>query len=104
MVRPSKMSKSRTLKKISVASEIDRTEERKLHCKNSLERAEFRQRKEQLSDNDRLALEDEMTILNEIIQKYEKELQVLRGENRKNMMLSVALLAISALFYYTFIY
>uniref|UniRef100_A0A672JXI8 Coiled-coil domain-containing protein 167 n=2 Tax=Sinocyclocheilus grahami TaxID=75366 RepID=A0A672JXI8_SINGR len=100
------MSKSRTLKKekISVASEIDRTEERKLHCKTSLERAEFRQRKEQLSDNDRLALEDEMTILNERIQKYEKELQVLRGENRKNMMLSVALLAISALFYYTFIY
>uniref|UniRef100_A0A673I4A0 Coiled-coil domain-containing protein 167 n=1 Tax=Sinocyclocheilus rhinocerous TaxID=307959 RepID=A0A673I4A0_9TELE len=75
-----------------------------LHCKNNLKRAEFRQRKEQLSDNDRLALEDEMTILNERIQKYEKELQVLRGENRKNMMLSVALLAISAFFYYTFIY
>ncbi|XP_059367855.1 coiled-coil domain-containing protein 167 [Carassius carassius] len=99
------MSKSRTSKKekISVASEIDRTEERKLHCKNSLERVEFRHRKEQLSDNDRLALEDEMIILNERIQKYEKELQVLRGENRKNMILSVALLAISALFYYAFI-
>ncbi|XP_077090950.1 coiled-coil domain-containing protein 167 [Siphateles boraxobius] len=100
------MSKSRTTKKekISVASEIDRIEERKSHCKNNLERSEFRQRKEQLSDNERLALEDEMTIMNIRIQKYEKELQVLRGENRKNMMLSVALLAISALFYYTFIY
>lgn len=100
------MSKTRTTKKekISVASEIDRVEERKSHCKNNLERAEFRQRKEQLSDNERLALEDEMTLMNIRIEKYEKELQVLRGENRKNMMLSVALLAISALFYYTFIY
>lgn len=34
----------------------------------------------------------------------EKELADLRGENRRNMMLSVALLAISALFYYAFIY
>ncbi|KAG1952766.1 coiled-coil domain-containing protein 167 [Pimephales promelas] len=100
------MSKSRTTKKekISVASEIDRIEERKSHCKNNLERSEFRQRKEQLTDSERLALEDEMTIMNIRIQNYEKELQVLRGENRKNMMLSVALLAISALFYYTFIY
>ncbi|XP_055045889.2 coiled-coil domain-containing protein 167 [Misgurnus anguillicaudatus] len=99
------MSKSRTAKKekISVASEIDSIEERKLRCKNSLERAEFRQRKEKLSNDDRQAVEDEMIILNERIQKYEKELQVLRGENRKNMMLSVALLAISALFYYAFI-
>nr|XP_055045889.1 coiled-coil domain-containing protein 167 isoform X2 [Misgurnus anguillicaudatus] len=98
------MSKSRTAKKekISVASEIDSIEERKLRCKNSLERAEFRQRKEKLSNDDRQAVEDEMIILNERIQKYEKELQVLRGENRKNMMLSVALLAISALFYYAF--
>ncbi|KTF80950.1 hypothetical protein cypCar_00019663, partial [Cyprinus carpio] len=100
---------------------IDRTKSAH-YTVNSLERAEFRQRKEQLYANIlphnliqkhskrvflctyRPALEDEMTILNERIQKYEKELQVLRGENRKNMMLSVALLAISAFFYYTFIY
>nr|XP_055045888.1 coiled-coil domain-containing protein 167 isoform X1 [Misgurnus anguillicaudatus] len=66
------MSKSRTAKKekISVASEIDSIEERKLRCKNSLERAEFRQRKEKLSNDDRQAVEDEMIILNERIQKY----------------------------------
>lgn len=34
----------------------------------------------------------------------EKELDVLRGENRRNMILSVALLAISVLFYYAFVY
>uniref|UniRef100_Q5RHZ2-2 Isoform 2 of Coiled-coil domain-containing protein 167 n=1 Tax=Danio rerio TaxID=7955 RepID=Q5RHZ2-2 len=66
------MTRTRTVKKekISVASEIDRVEERKLQCKNSLERAEFRKRKQQLSDDDRLALEDEMTILNERVEKY----------------------------------
>lgn len=33
--------------------QIDRIEERRLNCKNHLERAEFRQRKEQLSDEER---------------------------------------------------
>ncbi|KAI4903877.1 hypothetical protein NFI96_022129 [Prochilodus magdalenae] len=97
-------SKSTKKEKISVANEIDRIEEQRLHCQNNLERAEFRHRREQLSDEDRQILEDEMTIMNERIHTYEKELEVLRGENRKNMMLSVALLAISALFYYAFIY
>ncbi|XP_072528787.1 coiled-coil domain-containing protein 167 [Salminus brasiliensis] len=89
--------------KISVANEIDRIEEQRMRCQGSLERAEFRHRREQLSDEDRKALEDEMTIMNERIQRYEKELEVLRRENRKNMMISVALLAISGLFYYVFI-
>ncbi|CAB1340110.1 unnamed protein product [Coregonus sp. 'balchen'] len=53
---------------------------------------------------DRQSLEDEMTIMNERMQKYDKELEVLRGENRRNMMISVALLAVSALFYYAFIH
>lgn len=34
----------------------------------------------------------------------DKELETLRGENRKNMLLSVALLVFSALFYYIFVY
>lgn len=34
----------------------------------------------------------------------DKELQLLRGENRKNMLLSVAVFAISALAYYAFFY
>lgn len=34
----------------------------------------------------------------------DKELEMLRGENRKNMLLSVALLVISAVFYYVFFY
>lgn len=34
----------------------------------------------------------------------DKELALLRGENRRNMLLSVALLAASAVFYYAFFY
>ncbi|KAF7694203.1 coiled-coil domain-containing protein 167 [Silurus meridionalis] len=100
------MTKTKNIKreKISVATEIDRVEEQRLKWQGSLEKAEFRHRREQLSGEDRQALEDEMALMNERIQKYEKELADLRGENRRNMMLSVAVLAISALFYYSFIY
>ncbi|XP_022626098.1 coiled-coil domain-containing protein 167 [Seriola dumerili] len=96
--------KDKRREKISVATEIDRLEERRARCQDNLERAEFRSRKEKLSEKERQELEDEMVILNERVQKLDKELVMLRGENRKNMLLSVALLAISALFYYVFLY
>ncbi|KAJ0026845.1 hypothetical protein NQD34_017845 [Periophthalmus magnuspinnatus] len=88
----------------SVASEIDRLEERRARCQDNLDQVEFRHRRETLSDKERQDLEEEMTIMNERVNKLDQELQVLRGENRRNMVLSVALLAVSALFYYVFIY
>ncbi|XP_071773860.1 coiled-coil domain-containing protein 167 [Centroberyx gerrardi] len=97
-------SKDKKREKISVATEIDRVEERRARCQDNLERAEFRQRRQKLTDKERQELEDEMAIMNERVQKLDKELETLRGENRRNMMLSVALLAVSALFYYVFIY
>ncbi|XP_042247373.1 coiled-coil domain-containing protein 167 [Thunnus albacares] len=96
--------KDKRREKISVATEIDRLEERRARCQGNLERAEFRSRKEKLSEKERQELDDEMAIMNERVEKLDKELQMLRGENRKNMLLSVALLAVSALFYYIFIY
>ncbi|KAJ8009707.1 hypothetical protein DPEC_G00094340 [Dallia pectoralis] len=99
------MTKSKDMReKVSVASEIDRVEGRRLQCQGSMKKVEFRQRREELSDQDRQALEDEMTIMNERVQNYDKELELLRGENRRNMMLSVAVFAVSALFYYTFLH
>ncbi|KAI1897254.1 hypothetical protein AGOR_G00081420 [Albula goreensis] len=92
--------KEKNKEKISVASEIDRIEGRKSLCQDSLEKAEFRQRRENLSDEERQVLEDEMTVMTERIKKYDLQLSHLRSENRKNMLLSVALLAISALLYY----
>ncbi|KAG9347246.1 hypothetical protein JZ751_004813 [Albula glossodonta] len=45
--------KEKNKEKISVASEIDRIEGRKSLCQDSLEKAEFRQRRENLSDEER---------------------------------------------------
>ncbi|XP_023144595.1 coiled-coil domain-containing protein 167 [Amphiprion ocellaris] len=96
--------KDKRREKVSVATEIDRLEERRARCQDNLERAEFKSRKEKMSEKDRQELEDEMAIMNERVQRLDKELETLRGENRRNMMLSVALLAVSALFYYIFFY
>ncbi|XP_060947481.1 coiled-coil domain-containing protein 167 [Limanda limanda] len=96
--------KDKRREKTSVATEIDRLEERRTRCHDNLERAEFKSRKEQLSERERQELEDEMGIMNERVLKLDKELKTLRGENRRNMVLSVALLAISALFYYMLVY
>ncbi|MBN3305730.1 CC167 protein, partial [Amia calva] len=52
----------------------------------------------------RQALEEEVTILTDRLSKYDQELAVLRGENRRNMLLSVALLTFSALIYYALLY
>ncbi|XP_066558984.1 coiled-coil domain-containing protein 167 [Amia ocellicauda] len=88
----------------SIATEIDRVEERRSLCQDSLERAQYRQRREDVSEQDRQALEEEVTILTDRLSKYDQELAVLRGENRRNMLLSVALLTFSALIYYALLY
>ncbi|MED6269200.1 hypothetical protein CHARACLAT_030778 [Characodon lateralis] len=94
--------KDKKRENVSIASEIDRLEERRERCHDNLERAEFKNRKARLSEKERQELENEMAIINARVQKLDKELAMLRGENRRNMLLSVALLTISALFYYVF--
>ncbi|KAK6489449.1 coiled-coil domain-containing protein 167 [Huso huso] len=84
---------------ISIAKEIDSVEGRLSLCRDSLEGVEFRLRKEELSDEGRQSLEEEKTILMHRVSKYEGELQSLRGENRRNMLLSVTLLALFVLLY-----
>ncbi|KAG7239175.1 hypothetical protein INR49_029926, partial [Caranx melampygus] len=61
--------KDKRREKISVATEIDRLEERRARCQDNLERAEFRSRKEKLSEKERQDLEDEMAIMTERVQK-----------------------------------
>ncbi|MEQ2240666.1 hypothetical protein ILYODFUR_017492 [Ilyodon furcidens] len=94
--------KDKKRENVSIASEIDRLEERRERCHDNLERAEFKSRKARLSEKERQELENEMAIINARVQKLDNELAMLRGENRRNMLLSVALLTISALFYYVF--
>ncbi|XP_019729367.1 coiled-coil domain-containing protein 167 [Hippocampus comes] len=88
----------------SVASEIDHLEERRARCHDNLEKSEFRSRKEKLSEEERQQLEKHMAVMTERMQNLDKELLHLREQNRRNTLLSVALLAICALFYYIFIY
>ncbi|XP_051909190.1 coiled-coil domain-containing protein 167 [Hippocampus zosterae] len=88
----------------SVASEIDRLEERRARCLDNLEKSDFRSRKEKLSEEERQQVEKHMAVMTERMQNLDKELQHLREQNRRNTLLSVALLAICALFYYIFIY
>ncbi|XP_076026661.1 coiled-coil domain-containing protein 167 [Genypterus blacodes] len=96
--------KDKKREKISIATEIDRLEEKREHCQDNLERTEFKRRMEKLSDKERQELEDEMEIISQRMRKLDKELETLRGENRRNMVLSVALLAVTALCYYVFFY
>ncbi|XP_077408631.1 coiled-coil domain-containing protein 167 [Vanacampus margaritifer] len=88
----------------SVASEIDRLEERRARCHDNLEKADFRSRKAKLSVEERQQLEKEMLSLTERLQHLDEELQRLREHNRRNAMLSLALLVLCALFYYLLIY
>eukprot|EP00064_Thunnus_orientalis_P013099 superscaffoldBa00002091_g13136 len=50
--------KDKRREKISVATEIDRLEERRARCQGNLERAEFRSRKEKLSEKERQGAAD----------------------------------------------
>uniref|UniRef100_A0A3Q2Y987 Coiled-coil domain-containing protein 167 n=1 Tax=Hippocampus comes TaxID=109280 RepID=A0A3Q2Y987_HIPCM len=97
----------------SVASEIDHLEERRARCHDNLEKSEFRSRKEKLETLSKPflgALQDThctCMYINKHLKCFlalDKELLHLREQNRRNTLLSVALLAICALFYYIFIY
>ncbi|KAL0967809.1 hypothetical protein UPYG_G00257380 [Umbra pygmaea] len=68
-------SKDKKREKVSVASEIDLVEERRLRCQDNIEKAEFRRRRDELSDHERQSLEDEITLMNERVQNYDKELE-----------------------------
>ncbi|XP_028647788.1 coiled-coil domain-containing protein 167 [Erpetoichthys calabaricus] len=85
--------------KVSIAEEIDNVEKRLSVCRKSLEGMEFRLRKEELLEDKRLSLEEEKSLLLERISKYEHQLRCLRGENRRNMLLSVAILTLFVLLY-----
>ncbi|KAM8945368.1 coiled-coil domain-containing protein 167 [Pelodytes ibericus] len=85
---------------LSVAKEIDNMEERLESCRTSLEDLDFKLRKLELTEEGRKSLEKEKKSLTNKMSHYERELKSLRHENRKNMMVSVALFVLIALGYY----
>ncbi|KAM6434170.1 coiled-coil domain-containing protein 167 isoform 1-T1 [Rhynochetos jubatus] len=84
---------------LSVAREIDGLEEKLARCRQSVEEVDLKLRKEKLSPEGRKSLERERNLLMTKADNYEKELSLLRKENRKNAALAVAMGLLIALIY-----
>ncbi|XP_037260992.1 coiled-coil domain-containing protein 167 isoform X4 [Falco rusticolus] len=84
---------------LSVAREIDGLEEKLARCRRSMEEMDLKLRREKLSPEGRKSLERERNLLMTKADNYEKELSVLRKENRKNAALTVAVALLIALIY-----
>ncbi|KAM5263402.1 coiled-coil domain-containing protein 167 [Ctenodactylus gundi] len=85
--------------KLAVALEIDGLEEKLSQCRQYLEAVNSRLYGAELSPEDRRSLEKERRSLMSRASSYEKELKLLRQENRKNMLLSVAIFILLAIVY-----
>ncbi|XP_036024201.1 coiled-coil domain-containing protein 167 isoform X1 [Onychomys torridus] len=79
--------------------QIDGLEEKLSQCRKDLEAVTSQLYRAELSPEDRRSLEKEKSTLMSRASKYEKELKLLRQENRKNMLLSVAIFILLALLY-----
>ncbi|XP_068135742.1 coiled-coil domain-containing protein 167 [Hyperolius riggenbachi] len=86
--------------KISVAREIDGLEERLASCRSSVEDIDYKLRKLEMTNEGRKSLEKEKNSLTNKMSHYERELKTLRHENRKNMLVSVAIFLLLAMVYY----
>ncbi|XP_061480867.1 coiled-coil domain-containing protein 167 isoform X1 [Rhineura floridana] len=83
----------------SVVQEMDNLEEKLCRCRESLEELDLKLRREELTPEGRELLEKEKNLLATKAENYEKELKVLRQENRKNAALSVALVLLVVVIY-----
>nr|XP_009918788.1 PREDICTED: coiled-coil domain-containing protein 167 isoform X1 [Haliaeetus albicilla] len=79
--------------------DIDGLEEKLARCRQSMEEVDLKLRREKLSLEGRKSLERERNFLMTKADNYEKELSVLRKENRKNAALAVAMGLLIALIY-----
>ncbi|XP_010223959.1 PREDICTED: coiled-coil domain-containing protein 167 [Tinamus guttatus] len=78
---------------------IDGLEEKLALCRQSMEEVDLKLRREKLSPEGRKSLEREKNLLMTKADNYEKELRVLRKENRKNAAFAVAMGLLIALIY-----
>ncbi|XP_003923276.2 coiled-coil domain-containing protein 167 [Saimiri boliviensis] len=84
---------------LGVALEIDGLEKKLSQCRRDLEAVNSRLHSGDLSPEARRSLEKEKNSLMSKASNYEKELKLLRQENRKNMLLSVAIFILLTLVY-----
>ncbi|XP_032504399.1 coiled-coil domain-containing protein 167 isoform X1 [Phocoena sinus] len=84
---------------LGVAQEMDGLEKKLSRCWRDLEAVNSRLCGAELSSEARSSLEKEKSSLMNKVSNYEKELALLRQENRKNMLLSVAIFLLLTLIY-----
>ncbi|XP_062980263.1 coiled-coil domain-containing protein 167 [Elgaria multicarinata webbii] len=84
---------------MSVAQQIDCLEDKLSHCRQALEELDFKLRREELTPERRESLEREKNLLATKAEAYEKELKVLRRENRKIVVLSAAIVLLVVVVY-----
>ncbi|XP_005906841.2 coiled-coil domain-containing protein 167 isoform X2 [Bos mutus] len=84
---------------LGVALEIDGLEKQLSQCRRDLEVVNSRLCGVELSSEARRSLEREKSSLMNKASNYEKELKLLRQENRKNMLLSVAIFLLLTVIY-----
>ncbi|KYO43417.1 coiled-coil domain-containing protein 167 isoform X3 [Alligator mississippiensis] len=84
---------------LRVAQEIDGLEEKLALCRQNMEEVDFKLHREELSPEKRKSLEREKTLLMTKAESYEKELRILRKENRKNAALAMALMLLITVIY-----
>ncbi|KAB1262075.1 Coiled-coil domain-containing protein 167 [Camelus dromedarius] len=84
---------------LGVAVEIDGLEEKLSQCRRDLEAVNSRLYGAELSPEARRSLEKEKNSLMNKASNYEKELKLLRQENQKNTLLSVAIFILLTLVY-----
>ncbi|XP_024413449.2 coiled-coil domain-containing protein 167 [Desmodus rotundus] len=97
-IRANNMAKKKR-ENLGVALEIDGLEEKLSQCQRALEAVNSRLCGAELSPDTRKSLEKEKNSLMNKASNYEKELKLLRHENRKNMLLSVAIFVLLSLIY-----
>ncbi|XP_025053611.1 LOW QUALITY PROTEIN: coiled-coil domain-containing protein 167 [Alligator sinensis] len=79
--------------------EIDGLEKKLALCRQNMEEVDFKLHREELSPEKRKSLEREKTLLMTKAESYEKELRILRKENRKNAALAMALMLLITVIY-----
>ncbi|KAG6934051.1 coiled-coil domain containing 167, partial [Chelydra serpentina] len=84
---------------LSVAQEIDGLEQKLSLCRQSMEEVDLKLRREELSPEGRKSLERERSLLVTKAEAYEKELKVLRKENRKNAAIAMAIVLLIIVVY-----
>ncbi|XP_058039619.1 coiled-coil domain-containing protein 167 isoform X2 [Ahaetulla prasina] len=79
--------------------QVESLEDKLTLCRQALEEVDFKLRREELTSARRESLEKEKNMLETKAEIYEKELKMLRHENRKTVALSAAIILLVFIIY-----